>query len=370
VADTKENDSISDPDFPEDTKMAPLFEAAENIRDMFRPLAGTSPPNEVMAHAENSVRDDFKAVYCSLFAMAVAELEVRSRSAEGYFLSSVSYEFEEIAHIAAETPYSKRSRDNFLEITDLILRFFSEEANRTQEDLFLYLRGVTGKNLRQIQKKISSSEKKLLHYVYTAVTRHITYTPRYRRRGDIVTDLEGLESSSLRQVTIFEIVGICAPALRGKERPGELVEMIFNELLRKKDFARHVHISTLRLGVFELIKSRFISQPREITEIDPMQEYLQKEMLLLAGEALNETVATYHWRAEGSGEFMAEYKKAGRDILEEIIVHGSKIPHEEALGRHIAGCDENAYRTTHKGSFQNFWKVLWDNFLKKIRADI
>jgi hypothetical protein len=146
--------------------------------------------------------------------------------------------------------------------------------------------------------------------------------------------------------------------------------MIFNELLRKKDFARHLHISTLRRGVFELIKSRFILQPREISEIDPMQEYLQKEMLGLAREALNETVATYHWRAGGSREFMAEYKKAGWDILEEIIVHGSKIPHEEALGRHIAGCDENAYRTTHKGSFQNFWKVLWDNFLKKIRADI
>ena len=58
------------------------------------------------------------------------------------------------------------------------------------------------------------------------------------------------------------------------------------------------------------------------------------------------------------------------DMLEEIIVHGRKIPHIEALGRHIDDLDENAYRATHKGSFQNFWKSLWEDFLKKIRADI
>lgn len=370
MADTNEKDHIRESAFHEEMKMDPIFEATENIRDIFMPLVGTYPPDRVLAQAELSVRDDFKTVYASLFAMAVSELQVRSKSAEGFFLSSVSYEFEEMAHVIAETPFSRRNRENSLEIINLILRFFSGEGKKGQKDLFYYLRGITAKNLSGVLKEISRSEKKLLHYVYTAVTRHIKSSPRYRRRGDIVTDLEGQESSSLRQVTIFEITGMCAPVLRGSERPGELVEMIFNELLRKPELSRHLHISTLRLGVFELIKSRFISQPREITELDPMQEYLLKEMLLLAGEALNETVAAYHWRAGGSGEFMAAYKEAGRDILDEIIIHGNKISHEEALGRHIAGCDETSYRTTHKGSFQNFWKVLWDNFLKKNRADI
>jgi hypothetical protein len=57
-------------------------------------------------------------------------------------------------------------------------------------------------------------------------------------------------------------------------------------------------------------------------------------------------------------------------MLEEIIVQGRKLQHHEALGRHIDGCGAEEYGRAHKGSFQNFWKVLWDNFIKKIRADI
>ena len=370
MADTDNNGHITESGFPGDNELDHLYKAAGNIRKVFAPLSGTSPSKEVLIQAELSVRDDIKTIYINLFAMVVAELEVRSRSSRWFFLSSVSYEFEEIAHVTAETPYSKRSRDDFLEITDLILRFFSGDGEKGKKDLFYYLRGVTEKNLSQILKKISRSEKKLLHYVFTAVTRHIASSPRYRRSASIVTDLEALGPATLRQATIFEIVGACASLLQGTEKPARLVDMIFDELLVRKEFACHLHISTLRIAVFDLIKSRFISPPKEATHIDPMQEYLQMELLGLADESLRETSGAYGWRRGGSAENREAYLKAGRDILEEIIVHGTKIPHHEALGRHIPDCDETVYETTHKGSFQNFWKVLWDNFLKKIRADI
>ena len=370
MIDTGENGQINDSAFPEGPDIFGLYKAAENIRDVFAPLVGTSPSNEVLIQAEMSVRDGFKTIYLSLFSMAIAELKVRSRTSGGFFLSSVSYEFEEIAHITAEAPYSTRGRDKFLRMTELILGFFQGDDEKKAKDLFNYLRGVTNKNLSQVLKKISRSEKKLLHYVHTAVTRHIASSPRYKRRGDIITDLEAIESSSLRQATIFEIVAACTPLLQGSESPGRLVDMILDDILGKKEYACHLYISTIRISVFELIKSRFIHQPSEITKIDPMQEYLQKEMLGLGLEAMKETVRSYGWKEGGSALYREEYRKAGWDILEEIIVHGRKIPHHEALSRHIPECGENVYRTTHKGSFQNFWKVLWDTFLKKIRADI
>jgi hypothetical protein len=233
----------------------------------------------------------------------------------------------------------------------------------------MFLRGVTRKNLGQALKRISRSEKRLLHFVYTAVIKHVASSPRYKRRGDIVTDNSAPSQSTLRQATIFEITAACAPLLCGSEKPWELVDLVFDELCRKKDFACHLHISTLRMAVFELIKNRFISRARDTSGTDPMQEYLQKENLALAREALSETAASYGWREGGSASFRKEYGRAGWDILEEIIVGGKKISNLEALGRHIAGLDENTYRTTHKGSFQNFWKSLWERFLKKIRAD-
>ncbi len=361
---------MNDSNILEGVDLERLYKAAENIRDVFSPLAGAELMDGEIDGAELSVRRDIKMIYLALFAMAVAELEMKSKRSSWFFLSTVSYEFDEIAHSTAEIPYSTRGEDNFLEITNLILRFFSGDDKIEKRDLFFFLRGISGVNLSHTLKEISQTEKKLLHYVFSAVARHITADPRYRRNADIVTDLEAPGKSTGRQASADEIIAGCAPLLRGSEKPGRLVGLIFDWLLGTEIYGSCIHISTLRTAVFELISTRFIPPRIETTKIDPMQEYLQKEMLLLAREALDETSATYGWRSGGSAEYRGAYEKAGWDMLEEIIVHGSKVQHHEALGRHIAGCDAELYREKHMGSFQNFWKVLWDNFLRKIRADI
>jgi hypothetical protein len=370
VVETDDNGEIHRSRILESTDLDSLYDAAKNIRDVFAPLAGREMSDEEIDQAELSVRRDIRTIYIALFSMAVAELEFKSRRSAWFFLSTVSYEFDEIAHITAETPYSTRSEDNFLEITNLIRRFFSEDRKTDKRDLFFFLRGISEVNLSHRLKEISRAEKRLLHYVFTAVARHIAADPRYRRNGDIVTDLEAPEKSTGRQATVDEIVAGCAPLLRGAERPGRIVGLISDWLLESDDLGGSMHITTLRTAVFELIRTRFIPARIEATRIDPMQEYLQKEMLQLAREALDETTATYGWRKGGSAQHRGAYERAGWDMLEEIIVQGRKIQHHEALGRHIDDCDAETYREKHMGSFQNFWKVLWDNFLKKIRADI
>ncbi len=360
---------MNEPPIFERVALDRLFEAAENIRNVFGPLQGTHLSNAAIDMAELSAREDLKAIYLNMFALADAELKSKSNSSSHFFLSTISYEFEEIAHSAAEIPFSKRNENNFLEITELILRFFSTEG-KTKKDLFYYLRGITSVNLRQKLDEISKAEKKLLSFVHTAVTRHIKADPRYRRNINTVTDLEALEKSTWRQATEEEIVAGCAPLLRGSDKPGRVVGIIFDWLLGMDKYGSGLHISVLRNAVFEMISTRFIPSSKDSTRIDPMQEYLQKEMLLLAREALEETMVTYGWRKGGSAEFRDEYERAGWDMLEESIVHGKKPRHHEALGRHIKGCDVETYRKKHMGSFQNFWKALWDTFLKKIRADI
>jgi len=370
VTETDDNGNISESRILEDADLDSLYKAAENIRDFFAPLAGMELSDEEIDAAELSVRRDIRTIYLALFGMAVAELEMKAKTSAWFFLSTVSYEFDEIAHITAEIPYSTRDENNFLEITNLILKFFTGDDRTEKKDLFYFLKGISGINLSCKLSEISEAEKRLLHYVYTAVARHITADPRYRRHGSIVTDLEKLEKSTGRRVTADEIITGCAPLLRGSERPGRIVGMIFDWLLGNDKYDCCLHISALRTAVFELIKTRFIPQKIESTKMDPMQEYLQKEMLQLARASLDESSATYGWRKGGSAECRKAYEMAGWDMLEEIIVHGRKLKHHEALGRHIDNCDVEAYREKHMGSFQNFWKVLWDNFLKKIRADI
>jgi len=347
-----------------------LYEAAGRIRDAFAPLAGTSPTDEEIDGAEKAVRRDLKTIYRTLFAMASAELEMKSRASTWFFLSTVSYEFKEIALISAEIPFSSRGEDNFLEITNLMLRFFSAGGEAEKRDLFFFLKKISEVDLNHILKEISRTEKRLLHYVYSAVTRHIAADPRYTRNGAVLTDLQAEGRSAERQASADEIVAGCASLLQGSETPGRIVGLIFDWLLGEDRYAGSLSIYTLRTATYELIRTRFIPVPVETTRIDPMQEYLQKEMLQLAREALEETAATYGWRKGGSALHREAYGKAGWDMLEEIIIHGRKIQHNEALGRHIDGCGAEAYREKHMGSFQNFWKALWENFLKKIRADI
>ena len=370
VTETDDNGHIGESGILESADLDRLYKAAENIRDMFSPLAGTGLSDEKIDAAELTVRKDIRTLYIALFGMAVAELEVKAKTSAWYFLSTVSYEFDEIAHCTAEIPYSTRGEDKFLEVTNLILRFFSGEERTEKRDLFFFLRGISGVNLSHKLKEISGAEKKLLNYVYSAVARHIKADPRYRRNSGTVTDIEALDKGTGRQATVDEIISGCAPLLRGSEKPGRIAGLIFDWLLGVVKFGCCLHMSTLRTAVFELIGTRFIPPLNEITEIDPMQEYLQKEMLQLARESLDETSATYGWRKGGSAECRKAFEKAGWDMLEEIIVHGLKIKDHEALGRHIDNCDVEAYREKHMGSFQNFWKVLWNNFLKKIRADI
>ncbi|MCK4549416.1 MAG: hypothetical protein KAU49_04575 [Candidatus Krumholzibacteria bacterium] len=370
MADTDDNGRIRESRILEDASLDSLYKAAENIRDLFAPLEGTALSDAEIDAAELSVRRDIRTLYIALFGMAVAELEMKAKTSAWFFLSTVSYEFDEIAHITAEIPYSTRGDNKFLEITNLILRFFAGDDKTEKRDLFYFLKGISGVNLSSMLSEISEAEKRLLHYVYTAVARHISADPRYRRYGSIITDLEKLEKSTGRRVTADEIIAGCAPLLRGSERPGRIVGMIFDWLLGNNKYDCCLHMSALRTAVYELIKIRFIPQKIEATKMDPMQEYLQKEMFQLARETLDETTATYGWRKGGSAEYREAFGKAGWDMLEEIIIHGRKIQHHEALGRHIDGCNVEVYREKYMGSFQNFWKGLWDNFLKKIRADI
>jgi hypothetical protein len=365
-----DHDGLDHPDLPAGVTLENLYAAATNINDRFAPYALKAPSDDVIDGLELASHEDFRKIFLSLYALAMAELRMRAGTPAWYFLSSVSYEFEDIAEMIATMPFMTRGKDNFYQITDLLLRFFADSGTKGKRDLFNYLHGVTRKNLGSTLKTIAHSEKRMMHYVYAAVSRHVGSSRRFRRRAGIVTDLQAPEESSMRQATIFEIVADCSPLLRGFERPGQIVDLIFDELKRKKRYSCHLSIKTLRISVLDLIKARFIPAEKKIDRRDPMQEYLQKELLEIADEAVEETAVSYGWRSEGSGRFREAYIGAVRDIMEDIIVHGRRMPSHEALGRHLDGCDENVYTTTHKGSFQNFWKVLWENFLKKIRADI
>jgi hypothetical protein len=350
--------------------MERLYEAAEEIRDLFLPFAGMSPSLEEIERAEKAGREGLRTIYLHLFAMASAELEVKSRSSGWYFLSTVSYEFEEISHIAAEIPFSSRDDRGCLEITNLILRFFSNEDLADKAGIFYYLKGITGINLSRILKEIARSEKRALHYVFSAVTRHVGSKARYGRRGNLVTDLEAPDLQAGREATTEEIVGACGHLAKGSETPGAMVDAIFDYLDGVDRYPSRLQISTLRTSVYGLIRSRFDLPGMETSNSDPMQEYVQKEMLRLAREAVDETLDQYNWREGGSAALRVSFGKAGTDILEELIIHGRKMPHHEALGRYIDGCDVEVYRGKYRGSFQNFWKSLWEDFLRKIRADL
>ena len=353
------------------TELSQLYRAAERIDSAFKPLAGLSLSDEEIDDAESLANKDIRIVYQHLFALAVAELKIRSRSSDWFFLNTVSYEFDEIAHLIAASPFSRREDTGFLELTGLIMRFFHNKKTLGKENFFYYLKGITGNNFNQVIKQISRSEKKLYHYVYTAVTRHIRKSPRYERTGDTITDMKTRETgSSWREASIEEVIEKCSSGLNSSKTPGSIVDMIFDIISRDGRFSSRLHISTLRSATFELIKSRFTSPAMKITHFDPMQEYIQSDMLLLADEALAETISSYGWRNGGSADFREVYEKVGRDLLVETIMDGERSPVHEIFSMYLKDNSDDEYREKHRGSFQNFWNVLWNNFLKKIRADL
>ena len=351
-----------------------LFTAAKRINDIFCPLVGADPTEKEVAALERKAREEINTVYIHLFALSEAELRLRAGGEMGFFLESVSYEFSEIAHEVAETHFSERTKEGFFRIVGKIIDFFSQQEAPGDEDpadeLFFFLRGITSRNISNVIARISRSEKKLLHYIYTSITKHIKISERYSRNGDLVTDLKAPPpSKSTRASSSEEIVAICSNKARGGDRPGVLIDLIFDCLEKDSRFISIVKIQTLRSAVFELLKTGHIPDIRKSTKTNPLQDFLQKEMLTLANEAVEETLSSYGWREGGSAEFRELYAKAVRDILEEMIIHGRKPPFPEVFRRCLGEGGDIEYRKKHRGSFQNFWKLLWENFLKKFRAD-
>ncbi len=347
-----------------------LHGAAVGIEAAFRPMAGLDPHTDKIERAEFSLRKEIKTVYLHLFALSMADLRLRARSSRWYFLSTLSREFEEIAHEAAEIPYLSRRKDGLLNIVGLILVFFSDNEDTGKERFFFFMKKIAEVNLNQALKRISRSEKQLLHYIFGAVTKHVRAGARFERNGNTVVDAGyGSFAPTGREASADEIVTLCSSGLSGRETPGKIVDMIFDRLRGEERFKSMLNISTLRTATFDLLKSKFIPPRNEITRNDPMQKFYESEMLRLAGEALEETVCSYHWREGGSADLRDVYRSAGGDYLREIVMHGDKPPMYETFSRHMKECDYQRFRREFRGSFQNFLSLLWNNFLKKIRAD-
>ncbi|MCK4538901.1 MAG: hypothetical protein KAV42_08920 [Candidatus Krumholzibacteria bacterium] len=351
-----------------------LFAAARRINDTFCPLAGTDPTEEEVAALEREAREEINTVYIHLFALSEAELRVLAGGEMGFFFDSVSYEFSEIAHEVAETHFSERTKEGFFRVVGKIIDFFSTRESpgdeSTADELFFFLRGMTSRNISNVIARISRSEKKLLHYIYTTITKHIRNSERYDREGDSITDLKATPpGKTARLASSEELVSICSNQARGGDRPGILVDLTFDCIEKDSRFISTVKIQALRSAIFELLRGSHIPDIRKSTKSDPLHDFLQKEMLKLAGESVEEALSSYGWREGGSAEFRELYAKAVRDILEEMIVHGRKPPFPEVFKRHLGEGGDVEYREKHRGSFQNFWKILWENFLKKFRAD-
>lgn len=358
-----------------------LFAAAKNIHSSFnapgdRPFAGTE-----LEALENSLESDLKTVFLHLYALTKADLRIRSDRDGLFFLRTVSWDFDDIAWEAAEIPFESRCENGFLEVVDLIARFFFRETEPTREDLFLHLKSVASTNLTQMIKRIYRLENRPMHYVYTAVTRHVTAGEAYSRDGNTVrrAGMAGADGSPAldggpgaailrREATVDEIVSLCSGDVGGSDTPGRIVDIVFGRLAAHPRFSPSLGFNTLRHAVFTLIKSRFVPAPGGTPETDPMEEYYRAEMLRLGEVTLAETVESYGWREGGSGEFRELFEKTARDLLSEAIISGTMPPFHEAIGRYQVDYTREKYEKTHKGSFQSFWNVVRTNFLKIIRA--
>ncbi|MBN2070298.1 MAG: hypothetical protein JW814_02485 [Candidatus Krumholzibacteriota bacterium] len=348
-----------------------LFKAAQKVDSLFTGLPGHGDPAVETGKAESSAREQFRIIHRHLYAMAVAELRSRSHSKDWFLLESVSYESEDIASEAAEIPFCSRGNDGFLDLVNLIRRFFRKTKRSDKNDFFLYLKGITGKNVSSVIRDIYRSEKSLLHYIYTAATRHIRNDPRYSREGDRISDLASNDTGqSLHQASVEDIVSLCPVDLPRSVTPGRMTDIIFDALALDERFSPVLELSVLRMAIFQLISSKFTPSIRNIYNSDPMQEYMQKQMLHLAAEAVSEAAEQYHWRDDGSSRYRDLFIKVAADHMEETIMHAERSPSHEIFARYAEHCTREIYRKVYMGSFQNFWNVAWNNLLNKIRADV
>lgn len=358
----------------EDAEIRELYGALERIQRIFAPLAGSAGGAGIDA-AEIEARGAFHVLYRHLHALATADLLVRLSRPEGFVLGIVAFELDEMAHMSAEMPFMRRAENGLLEIAGLAARFFSggpvdgTAAMSPREACFHFLRGVTANNVSQVIKRAWKTENPVRHYVMIAVSRHLASSPRYARRGELVIDRGAPDpGADRREATPEEAVAITSSDVTAADAPGAIVDLIFDSLSRSRRFRPSLRISSLRSAVFELLRSRHTPAAAVSGGSDPLQEYLLTELLGNAREALEETRARYRW-GDHSPELREAFCRAGWDYLEEILRYGEAAFRHELLGKYVTDCDADTYKKKYAGSFQHFLGVLWENFMKKFRAE-
>ncbi|MDD3642998.1 MAG: hypothetical protein PHQ19_06020 [Candidatus Krumholzibacteria bacterium] len=359
---------------PEEAELNELFGAMERLHRIFAPLAAPAGPAAI-DDAEREARGAFRILYRHMHALATADLLVRLSRPEGFILGIVTYELDEMAHMSAEMPFMKRAENGLLEIAGLAGRFFSGgpvegiAAMNQREACFYFLKGVTANNVSQVIKRIWKSENPVRHYVMISVNRHSASSRRYERSGELVVDGRAPKGEAdRREATPEEAAAVAVADVTAADTPGMIVDMIFDRLRASRRFRPSLRVPSLRMAVFELLRSRHTPASAVASGTDPLQEYLLTELLGTARAALEETMNRYRW-GDHPPDLREAFRRAGWEYLEEILRYGEAAPRHELLGRHVIDCDTTTYRNRYMGSFQHFLGVLWENFMKYFRAE-
>jgi len=344
-----------------------LLEAARQVEAVFAPLTGRRHPDTEIDSAEKRARSGLQTIYHNLYSMARSALLDHTMVSTGILPGLIHISIDDMAWEVAGIPFEKRKEDGLLEVVHIILGLFEGEPPGGK-DVFLYLAGVTRKNVSQTVRRTFRLEDGMRAYIHGAVRSHVSGSPRYRLEDGAVEDLESPADCAQDDPDPGGILSSFDTSGAGAMSPGEIVDAVFDHMAEMPGSAGRISLSSLR-RIVHSIYGGGVPGGRKVSAGNPEQEYLRKELLDIARDSVSGTASGYGWKESHPREIRDAFERAGYDYLAEIIDEGTcATPYHELIGRYLPGCDKETYRKEHRGSFQHFLKLLWNDFLENFRA--
>lgn len=346
-----------------------LYEVSSKILGGFPLSSGKKMPPEEIASREKGLRDEFNTLCAHLLSMAVAEIRVKGLHEKSHDPETDKVTINDAACIAVSFLFYRRKQSGLPEVIEIIRSLFRRNPEAGPVDLFNYLSAAVARNLSQSAKQKARFDNPWYYCVARCVDFHVRSRPRYEIEGKSVVDLEAEKPTHQSQSpSSEEAISLCNRVSPLPKKPGPAIDLIFDCLRESDAYDVRIHRQELYLAIYKLMTPHMTAEYPRTNILTPEDTHLLSSMQIEAYDLLGEMEESYNWRKIQDGMHRAAYLNAGEDILMDLLYFGERRnSHSEYLSAYLDGFAIENWRE-HKGSFQNFVKVLEKKWSEKLRA--
>ncbi|MCK4237382.1 MAG: hypothetical protein KAX38_09715 [Candidatus Krumholzibacteria bacterium] len=348
-----------------------LFETCKRINDLASKFDDKELDNVSFIEIEALIEREIVVMHRFLFLLTRAAL---MESAGLLIFGAGSKTVGNIEDEALETIvplFLRRNSSKRYEIVHVVRNLFRKNPEAESKDTLKYMIGTVKRTISNKCREKLREKNPLFISTSRKVKDYIDNSERFECCSGIVREShKEPELEDRRFQNTEELVSMCGSVSPVPSTVSEAVEIIFDSL--KSDMLevrRSVRLKDLKSAVCRILEPIIIYRQQNRKPMSPYLDFLLNESYKLLCETSEELRISYQWRKGFDEITRTAFCEAGIEYIWDKTRFDKQLSQFKYLAAYIPGCAKHVYNREYKGSLQNFFKTLEEQWRNKLRAD-